>query len=494
VVGRFYDGEGNEQRWQGNLDYALKPLSLHKEFFIKAGAYFESRRKNYFFSSLAYRDYPALSFSKDPWTNLGDSIQERLANGGGPMHIGIQQVGVGGAETNGYKALFDNVAGYLAANVPLSFRWPFGNRPAMKLDIYGGVRLEYSKRRVYTTDGKELLEEYLPNSSGQQVLVGTAPPAKQYFWLPSVSARMHFNDYWQLRLSYGKTLNRPDLRELSPFITYNPAEGFTYLGKPTLHDARIDNYDLRLEWYPSAGETVSVGFYYKHLKEPIEETMASTNTGIPGFTHSNMPYARILGTEIEVRKQLSFLGDNIFRHMGLIVNACFNFTEASNRAMLMSSPTLENYYPGGNTRPFIGAAPWIVNAGLFYDHKRSGSRISLQYNVMADRVIMNTSGPNVWDLEPWVWERSRHLLDLSVLQKVNKWLSVRVAAQNILNAPIRHYVDNDFNKKFNTAPSYFEWHVKGMVYDVTEKYIQGDYYVRDYKPGIYYTLGFQFSL
>ncbi len=113
---------------------------------------------------------------------------------------------------------------------------------------------------------------------------------------------------------------------------------------------------------------------------------------------------------------------------------------------------------------------------------------------MADRVITNTSGANIWDLEPWMWERSGHLLDLSVLQKINKWLSVRVAAQNLLNAPIRHYVDNDFNKKFNTAPTYFEWRVQAPLMSVTEKYIQGDYYVRDYKPGIYYTLGFQFSL
>jgi hypothetical protein len=154
----------------------------------------------------------------------------------------------------------------------------------------------------------------------------------------------------------------------------------------------------------------------------------------------------------------------------------------------------DNNYPGGATRPFMGAAPWIVNAGLFYDHKASGSRISLQYNVMADRVIANTSGSTVVDLEPWMFERSRHLLDLSILQKINKWISVRVAAQNLLNASIRHYVDNDFNKKFNTTPTYFEWQLKGRLGDFTEKYIQGDYYVRDYKPGVYYTLGFQFNL
>ncbi len=40
VVGRFSDGEGDEQRWQGNLDYTLKPLAKHKELLVRAGAYF----------------------------------------------------------------------------------------------------------------------------------------------------------------------------------------------------------------------------------------------------------------------------------------------------------------------------------------------------------------------------------------------------------------------------------------------------------------------
>ncbi len=86
------------------------------------------------------------------------------------MHTEIQEVGLGGTETNGYSANFDNIAGYLATNLPLKFRWPFAKRPWMKLNIYGGVRLEYSNRRVLSTKGEEFMFEYAPNSSGQQVI------------------------------------------------------------------------------------------------------------------------------------------------------------------------------------------------------------------------------------------------------------------------------------------------------------------------------------
>ncbi|QEH40720.1 TonB-dependent receptor [Chitinophaga sp. XS-30] len=494
VVGRFTDGEGDEQRWQGNIDYTLTPLQQKKDFLLRAGAFVESRRKRYFYSALAYKNFPELGFSASPWDNLGDSLLYALQTKNLRMYTNVQEVGLGGAQTNGYTATFDNLAGYLASNLPVHFRWPMGKRPMMKLDIYGGLRVEYSKRVVLDTKGRQLLEEYLPNSAGQQVLVGTAPPTHQYFWLPSINATLHLNDHWQLRASYGKTLNRPELRELSPFVTYNPSDGFTYIGKPTLHDARIDNYDLRLEWYPAPGEAMSAGFYHKYIQQPIEETMANTNTGVPGFTHSNMPFARIYGMELEIRKQLGFLGGDVFEHMGLIVNACYNFTEASNQALMVDAPEHLNYYPGGEKRAFTGAAPWILNAGLFYDHKASGSRISLQYNVLAERIITNTSGGRDVELEPPMIERSRHLLDLSILQKINKRISVRLAAQNLLNAAIRHYVDNDFNKKFNTDPTYFEWTIHGPIRTEYKKYIRGDYYIRDYKPGVYYTLGFQFNL
>lgn len=494
VVGRFADGEGDENRWQGNIDYTIRPLAKNDDLLIRAGGYIESRRKNYFTSTLAFRDYPDQVFSKNPWDNLGTSLTALLEKTGAPMHTGIQDVGVGLTQTNGYQAIFDNLAGYAAMNIPLRFRSPFGAHRIMKLDIYGGVRLEYSKRKVLTTSGEEILFEYRQNTNGQREVVGVAAPGSQHFWLPSVAATLHINDLWQLRMSYGKTLNRPELRELSPYLTYNPSDGFTYIGKPTLHDARIHNYDLRLEWYPSAGETVTAGVYYKKMDEPIEEVMALTNTGIPGFTHNNLPFSRIYGAEIEIRKKLDFIGAGIFRYMGIIVNACYNYTEASNQMMLSGHNSM-NYYPGGTTRPFMGAAPWIVNAGMFYDNKNTGSRFSLQYNVFGDRMLANTSGVNVAGLEPWTFERSRNLLDISLLQKITGRISVRVAAQNILNAPIRQYVDGDFNQKFNTTPTLFNWNLafdNGQTENL--KYIQGDYYVRDYKPGIYYSAGIQFNL
>ena len=37
-----------------------------------------------------------------------------------------------------------------------------------------------------------------------------------------------------------------------------------------LRQSHSDNFDLRLEWYPQAGEVVSVNAFYKKFKDPIE--------------------------------------------------------------------------------------------------------------------------------------------------------------------------------------------------------------------------------
>ncbi|HEY1199466.1 MAG TPA: TonB-dependent receptor, partial [Niastella sp.] len=453
------------------------PIKKWNAFFIKAGGYFEDRKRNYTMSTLALKDYPEMDWEKDPWVHIGDSLAAKLdAPGGQPMHLETQHAGAGIDQTNGFNAVFRNTAGYAAVNIPLSFTWPFGKHHTMKLDVYGGVRFEHSARTI--------------NGIGEAVATSQAAPSQL---LPSVSASWRITPVHQLRLAYGKTVNRPELRELSPLVTYNPAKGFTYEGQPGLQDARINNYDLRWEYFPHEGEIIAAGIYYKKAKAPVEEINKDLSIGIPGFSAANLNYATVKGAELEVYKLLSFIPGSLFSHMGVIVNASYNVTETNNNLPANGSG-ITGYYPGGATRAFIGAAPWSVNAGLFYDNKNTGSRMSFQYNGTGDRLLTNTG--SAVEKTPWVLERGRSVVDVSLLQQLTSWVSIRVAAQNLLNTPIRWYVDGDFNRKYNTRPSQFTKTVYNTAIDppVVSAYIQGDYYLRDYKPGVYYTLGFQFNL
>jgi hypothetical protein len=467
VIGRLTDAAGKEKRWQASLDYTFHPFKKRSALFIKTGAYFEDRKRNYAMSTLVLKDYPEMNWEKEPWVNIGESLAAKIDDGQ-PMHLETQHAGASIDQTNNFSAAFKNTAGYAAMNIPLTFTWPFGKHHIMKLDLYGGARFEHSQR---TVNGME----------------------KAQFVLPSVVACWHITTVHQVRLAYGKTLNRPELRELSPLVTYNPAKGFTYQGQPGLHDAHINNYDVRWEYYPHEGEIIAAGLYYKKAKAPVEEINKDLGIGIPGFGAYNLEHATIKGAELEVYKLLHFIPGNLFRYTGVVINASYNVTETNN-SLPPNGSGITSYYPGGATRPFIGAAPWSVNAGFFYDNKNTGSRMALQYNGTGDRLLTNTGG--AVEKAPWVIERSRSVLDVSLMQQLTSWVSIRMAAQNLLNAPIRRYVDGDFNRKYNIQPAQFTKTVYNTATDppVVSAYIQGDHYLRDYKPGVYYTLGFQFNL
>ena len=81
----------------------------------------------------------------------------------------------------------------------------------------------------------------------------------------------------QLRLGYGETLARPDLKELSAASYIDPDTGDSYVGNPLLQETSIENVDLRWEWYPSGTESLTFGVFWKDFTNPIETVK------IPGF-------------------------------------------------------------------------------------------------------------------------------------------------------------------------------------------------------------------
>ena len=67
----------------------------------------------------------------------------------------------------------------------------------------------------------------------------------------------------------------------------------------------INNYDLRYEFYPTAGETVSFGLFYKDFKNPIEQTYHEAGSGVQ-YTYHNADRAVCYGIELDIKKNLSF--------------------------------------------------------------------------------------------------------------------------------------------------------------------------------------------
>jgi outer membrane receptor protein involved in Fe transport len=95
--------------------------------------------------------------------------------------------------------------------------------------------------------------------------------------LPSANLSYNLTGKMLIRAAWGKTVNRPEFRELAPFGFYDFNFNLVKKGNELLQSATAGNFDLRWEYYPSPGEVVSIGVFYKEFTDPIETSF------VPGW-------------------------------------------------------------------------------------------------------------------------------------------------------------------------------------------------------------------
>ena len=161
----------------------------------------------------------------------------------------------------------------------------------------------------------------------------------------------------QLRAGYGRTVNRPDLRELSPSTYFDPKTQREVVGNPDLARARIDNIDVRWEWYLSPDESLSVAGFAKQFTDPIEVVIEVGAAGRQTF--ANAAAATNNGLEVDLRKSLALDENGPLAPVYLGVNG----------AWISSSVDLGEI--GGSAtsreRPLQGQSPWVLNLQLSYE-------------------------------------------------------------------------------------------------------------------------------
>ena len=74
----------------------------------------------------------------------------------------------------------------------------------------------------------------------------------------------------------------------APFRGFDFETLQTLKGNPSLGQTSIDNVDLKLEHYPTLGEMISAGVFYKHFNAPIEQTQVIEAVN-EELTWSNVP-------------------------------------------------------------------------------------------------------------------------------------------------------------------------------------------------------------
>ena len=290
-------------------------------------------------------------------------------------------------------------AGYLAATLP------FGS-----LSVFAGLRYEYSKMELITNTRDD------------------RPSPLSHFYkyndlFPSLNATYKFSDKHQLRLSYGKTVNRPEFREVSPSVFYDFDLAADVKGNTELTSCYVQNLDLRYEFYPSRGEMVSVALFYKYFDAPIEWTYTLSGGNRMIYSYMNADHANNYGVELDIKKDLSFIGlpDFSWSFNGAIIKSRVNFNGSAN---------MEN-------RPMQGQSPYLVNTGIFYKNDKQQLDIALLYNRIGKRIIgvgrsEGTTSGNETLRVPDSYEMPRDVLDLSISKKFGTHWEIKANVRDLL--------------------------------------------------------------
>ena len=143
-------------------------------------------------------------------------------------------------------------------------------------------------------------------------------------WLPSVNASYSLSEKTMLRADYFASVNRPEFRELAPFAFYVFDKNVEIKGNKNLQIATLNNFDLRYEFYPTGGQLLSAGIFYKTIAYPVEFSIDITQP-FTTFTYQNEKSAKVYGLELEAKKNLDFISKaGFFSNTSLFGNV---FTE-----------------------------------------------------------------------------------------------------------------------------------------------------------------------
>ncbi len=254
-------------------------------------------------------------------------------------------------------------------------------------------------------------------------------------FMPSFNLTIYPVKNLNLRLAYFESMIRPQFAERIQVPVYDPVRNATIMANRTSPlSSKTQNYDFRIEWFPSPGNMISSGIYYKYIDKPLEQVGDLTSSGDLQIFPVNAHHAKLTGLEFEFNRNFSFLGkEEVLSNIHLVANATFNWT-----TVIAYNALNPNYDGNDNTyesnRPLAGQTPYAYNVGIDYTGQRFGFAIS--HNTSGDQYL--TVG---YDLYAEEIRTPYCTTDAQVSYKFfkNKNLEFKAYARNIFNSEYKTY-------------------------------------------------------
>ena len=283
-------------------------------------------------------------------------------------------------------------------------------------ELNAGLRAEHTNQ-IYT-----MLQKFRN--------MGQVGEQSYWDWLPSASLKWTPTKNMNVRLSYYGSIIRPGFYEIVPYQIMG--EEYQEKGNPNLKRARIDNVDLRWEWFPSATEQVLVGVFYKYLQDPIEQVFVAADGKLGSgadayYMPDNLGNAKNYGFEIDVVKYI--------RHFGIKANYTYTHSRITTSKREYKEGSAEYKTGVTQTRPLVNQAPHTANLSLLYKDTNYGWNAQLAASYTGTKLALVSPFKDADQ-----WDKAMFGLDFSMEKKFPCGVSVFLKANNLLDAKRERYL------------------------------------------------------
>lgn len=429
---KLIDGDGSMLEWEHNEDQELSAL-LNSKYKLKifqdkidlqAGGQFRQEKKNNHYVSYTIKPIDVTQ----KYDNI-DKIDWSVYNPQGSV----------GPLT--YQASELIAAGYFQAKYERK-----------KMETILGIRSEYTDQEYYMVH-----PNYGEKADGEQVYTDI---------LPNVSLKYSPRKDINWRASYYKSISRPGYFEIVPYTIVG--EEYTEYGNKDLKRTKIDNFDLRWEYFPKPTDQILIGAFYKNILSPIEMAYFSVNNRQFGYGLKNLGNAQNFGAEIDFIKYIRWFG----------VKANYTYTHSAITTSKVyygknESGDTETMY-ANQTRPLVGQAQHVANISLLYKDVHNGWNAQLAAAYTGEKIAIVSRF-----LNSDYWDKPTFNLDASIEKDFKNNIAVFAKINNLLNTPAERFIKthNSYNDKFSLQSS-----AGG------ETIIKRDYYKQSFLIGIRYKL------
>ena len=283
-------------------------------------------------------------------------------------------------------------------------------------ELNAGLRAEHTNQ-IYT-----MLQKFRN--------MGQVGEQSYWDWLPSTSLKWTPTKKMNVRLSYYRSINRPGFYEIVPYQIMG--EEYQEKGNPNLKRARIDNVDLRWEWFPSATEQVLAGVFYKYLQDPIEQVFVAADGKLGSgadayYMPDNLGNAKNYGFEIDVVKYI--------RHFGIKANYTYTHSRITTSKREYKEGSAEYKTGVTQSRPLVNQALHTANLSLLYKDTNYGWNAQLAASYTGTKLALVSPFKDADQ-----WDKAMFGLDFSMEKKFPCGVSVFLKANNLLDAKRERYL------------------------------------------------------